>query len=74
MQNSLTDIINQTKSTLKSLTNVDVITMLTGIDNEEALFMGKEYSAISFNFGPNCENYYIIDESLFKQLKEFLNS
>lgn len=34
----LTDIINQTKSTLKSLTNVDVITMLTGIDNEEATF------------------------------------
>lgn len=36
--NGLTDVINTTKSTLTSLGNVDVITMLTGIDNEEAAF------------------------------------
>ena len=34
----LTKIIAQTKSTLTSLENVDVYTMLTGIDNEEATF------------------------------------
>ena len=34
----LTDVINETKSTLTSLKNVDLITMLTGIDNEEATF------------------------------------
>ena len=34
----LTDVINQTKSTLTSLNGIDVITMLTGIDNEEANF------------------------------------
>ena len=34
----LTKIIAQTKSTLTSLKNVDLITMLTGIDNEEATF------------------------------------
>ena len=34
----LTDVINETKATLSSLGNVDVITMLTGIDNEEATF------------------------------------
>ena len=34
----LTDVINETKSTLTSLENVDLITMLTGIDNEEATF------------------------------------
>ena len=36
--NGLTDVINETKSTLTSLKNVDLITMLTGIDNEEATF------------------------------------
>lgn len=36
--NGLTDVINTTKSTLTSLGNVDLITMLTGIDNEEATF------------------------------------
>lgn len=34
----LTDIITETRSTLTSLNNVDVYTMLTGIDNEEATF------------------------------------
>lgn len=32
----LTDVITKTKSTLNSLKNVEVITMLTGIDNEAA--------------------------------------
>ena len=36
--NGLTDVINETKSTLTSLGNVDLITMLTGIDNEAATF------------------------------------
>lgn len=34
----LTNIINQTKSTLTSFGNTKIITMLTGIDNEEATF------------------------------------
>lgn len=34
----LTDVITETKATLTSLDNVDVYTMLTGIDNEEATF------------------------------------
>ena len=35
---------------------------------KEALFMGKKYSALAFNFGPNQPNYYIIDEYLFEEL------
>lgn len=35
----LTDVITATKATLKSLDNVDVMTMLTGIDTEDAIFM-----------------------------------
>ena len=41
---------------------------------EEAFAMGKPYWAIAFNFGGlnNSENFYIIDERLFKQLQEYL--
>lgn len=39
---------------------------------QEALFMGKPYSALAFNFGPNEDNYYIIDESLFEFLMQKL--
>lgn len=41
-------------------------------NKEEAFEMGKSYSALAFNFGPDSENYYVIDEKLFKQLNELL--
>ena len=37
----------------------------------ESLFMNKQYSAVVFNFGPDCPNYYIIDELTFKELLEY---
>ena len=40
---------------------------------KESLFMGKKYSALAFNFGPNEPNYYIIDEYLFEELLSKLN-
>jgi len=40
---------------------------------KEMLFMGKEYNALGFNFGPDEPNYYIIDESLFETLVNMLN-
>lgn len=43
-------------------------------NKEEAMFMGKPYSAVVFNFGPNEENHYIIDEYLFLELLSHLNS
>ena len=42
-------------------------------NNSEALFMGKNYSALAFNFGPNEKNYYIIDEYLFELLLDKLD-
>ena len=36
--------------------------------------MGKKYSAVAINFGPGEDNYYIIDEELFKILTETLDS
>jgi hypothetical protein len=44
---------------------------------KESLQMGKKYSAIVFNFGPDApynENRYIIDESLFRELLDYLRS
>lgn len=41
-------------------------------NKREAVFDGHPYSAIAFNFGPNQENYYIIDEFLFKELVKHL--
>lgn len=43
-------------------------------NNAEALFMGKPYSAVAFNFGPDQPNYYIIDEYLFQTLVEYLQN
>ena len=41
-------------------------------NKEEAFEMGKSYSVLAFNFGPDSENYYVIDEKLFKELIEYL--
>lgn len=41
-------------------------------NQSEALFMGKKYSALVFNFGPDEPNHYIIDEYLFQELLEYL--
>ena len=41
-------------------------------NDSEKVFMGKKYSALAFNFGPDEENYYIIDEFLFQTLKQLL--
>lgn len=43
-------------------------------NTQEAVFMGKPYSAIVFNFGPDEENHYIIDEYLFQELLEYLSN
>lgn len=43
-------------------------------NRQEAMFMNKPYSAVVFNFGPDEENHYIIDEYLFLELLAHLNS
>lgn len=40
----------------------------------DATFDGHEYTAIAFNFGPDEEMHYIIDEYLFNTLLELLKS
>lgn len=43
-------------------------------NKKEALFMGKPYSTVCFNFGPGELNYYIIDEYLFKEFLDYINN
>lgn len=40
-------------------------------NKEECFAMNKNYSAVAFNFG-DANNYYIIDERLFKRVKQLL--
>lgn len=41
-------------------------------NKEDSLLVDKEHQAIVFNFGPDEENHYIIDEYLFQYLLECL--
>jgi hypothetical protein len=43
-------------------------------NREEAVFNGKPYNVLAFNFGPDEPNYYILDESLFIDFLDFLNT
>ena len=42
-------------------------------NKEEAFAMGKHYSVLVFNFGPDTDNYYVLDERTFKQFMEVMN-
>lgn len=41
-------------------------------NKEEAFDMGKEYNALVFNFGPDTQNYYVIDEYTFKEMLKIM--
>ena len=42
-------------------------------NRQECLLTGNPHQAVVFNFGPDQENHYIIDEYLFQFLKEKLD-
>lgn len=52
----LLDVMNQTKSTLTSLNDVDVFTMLTGIDNEQATF--RTNGTDTYTYGQVIQNVF----------------
>jgi hypothetical protein len=43
-------------------------------NKQECLLTGTPHQAVVFNFGPDEENHYIIDEYLFLELLEHLNA
>ena len=57
----LTDVINETKSTLTSLNNVEVITMLTGRENEEATF--RTDGTNTYTYGQVIQNVFGTEEN-----------
>lgn len=40
----------------------------------ERMSLGKPYSALAFQFAPDSPNYYVINESLFKKLLDYMES
>lgn len=43
-------------------------------NEEEAFAMGKNNSAVCFDFGPSAnKRYYVISEKLFRNLQEYMN-
>lgn len=40
----------------------------------ERMQLHKPYSAIAFNFKPNGDNYYVINENLMKKLVNYLDN
>ena len=39
-------------------------------NKQEMVFMGKDYSVIVFNFGPDQPNYYVLDELTYQEFLE----
>lgn len=42
-------------------------------NQDESLQEGKEFTAVVFSFGPDKPNYYVINETLFNTLQQYLN-
>ncbi len=43
-------------------------------NKQEAVFRGLPYSVLAINFGPDQENYYILNESTFIDFIDYLNN
>ena len=39
---------------------------------EERVGMKKKYKALVFDFGPNTDRHYVIDEKLFRKLNDYM--
>ena len=70
---NLEDVLIECKTKTSPSESISIKKEWLEKNNSEALFMGKKYSALAFNFGPGEKNYYIIDEYLFEELLDKLN-
>ena len=64
----------EAKTKTKSADSITIKKEWFDKNRQEAVFMGKQHSALVFNFGPDEENHYIIDEYLFQELLEYLEN
>lgn len=65
---SLENFLLECKTKVKPSESITIQKEWLEKNEKEALFMGKPYSALVFNFGPDGTNYYVIDEYLFETL------
>lgn len=68
------NILLECKTVMKESKSFSVKKEWLEKNKEEAYQMRKRYAALAFNFGDNKQNYYIIDEKLFKQLVDYIDS
>lgn len=64
----LDDWLLECKTCVKSQKSFSIKKDWITKNREEQMFMNKDNSAVVFNFGPDEENFYIIDEKTFKML------
>lgn len=68
------DFLIEAKTVMKSKDSVSIKKSWLLKNEEEAFAMHRSYSALAFNFGPEEDNYYIINEKLFKKLVQYIES
>ena len=61
--NGLTDVITKTKTTLTSLEGIEVITMLTGISEEEAIIREDKQNNLSYTYAQVIEEVFGTEET-----------
>lgn len=64
----------EAKTTMSEKQSVSIKKEWITKNQSEAFSMRKSNSCICFNFGPNTDNYYIINEKLMKYLIDKLES
>lgn len=66
-------ILLECKTTMTEKTSYSVKKEILEKIRKEARIMGRYFSILAFNFGPETENYYVIDEDTMKFLVDKIN-
>lgn len=70
---SFDNVLVECKTCMKDKDSFSIKKQWLEKNKEESFSMNKEFSVLAFNYGPDQENYYIIDERTFKRFMEFVN-
>ena len=65
-------VMIECKTVIKKQTSVSIKEDWLIKNKKEAFAMGKPYSALAFNYGPNEPNYFIINENAFQGYIEYI--
>ena len=67
-------LLIECKTKMKSSDSISIRKEWLEKNLQEAVFSGKKYNLLAFNFGPNESNYYILNQELFYEFLEFLKT